>query len=288
MRHQSEKRCPMCGETKTAESFYKNVRDGLSPYCKPCSADRKRKGNKTKAEIDLSVYPSKDTKVCSVCKIEKDLSFFNKRVRPGCKDTYRTCCKDCQAATFKKWALRTSGKRKQSSNCREDFLKKKHAIRYPEEGMKLCSSCGQVKPDKDFGHRFIVGGPCKICRSEKERDSYAKNKEARLAYARKYREANIERARENALRGQKKRYRLMKAAREEGRVTKTQKFELVAAYGYKCMCCGATESITFDHIVPISKGGKDVIENIQLLCGSCNSSKASRVIDYRPDRRYAA
>jgi len=34
--------------------------------------------------------------------------------------------------------------------------------------------------------------------------------------------------------------------------------------------------------VPLIKGGSDSIDNLQPLCGYCNSSKGTRVIDYRP------
>ena len=46
-----------------------------------------------------------------------------------------------------------------------------------------------------------------------------------------------------------------------------------------CKYCGAKERIEADHIVPLSKGGKNDISNIQPLCRSCNARKSAR-LDY--------
>lgn len=49
--------------------------------------------------------------------------------------------------------------------------------------------------------------------------------------------------------------------------------------GNKCAHCGTTEKkLTVDHIVPLNKNGTNFIDNIQPLCGSCNSSKGARFI----------
>lgn len=46
----------------------------------------------------------------------------------------------------------------------------------------------------------------------------------------------------------------------------------VLSIGY-CLFCGSEESLTIDHIKPVSKGGSDNIENLQCLCWDCNSKK---------------
>lgn len=44
----------------------------------------------------------------------------------------------------------------------------------------------------------------------------------------------------------------------------------------ECIYCGATENITFDHLIPTSEGGPDIISNQVPACQSCNSSKGAR------------
>jgi 5-methylcytosine-specific restriction endonuclease McrA len=52
-------------------------------------------------------------------------------------------------------------------------------------------------------------------------------------------------------------------------------------YGNECLGCGTTESISIDHVIPISKGGPNTIDNIQPLCRSCNTRKFTWIIDFR-------
>ena len=65
---------------------------------------------------------------------------------------------------------------------------------------------------------------------------------------------------------------------------------LKAQYNWTCPACGKIEpeiKLTEDHVIPLSKGGSDNIENIQPLCVSCNSKKHTKVIRYDCERSLA-
>jgi 5-methylcytosine-specific restriction endonuclease McrA len=62
----------------------------------------------------------------------------------------------------------------------------------------------------------------------------------------------------------------------DGAHTKQQWECLKALFSYRCVCCGLQEpeiKLTEDHVIPLSLGGSDKIDNIQPLCMPCNSHK---------------
>jgi 5-methylcytosine-specific restriction endonuclease McrA len=54
-------------------------------------------------------------------------------------------------------------------------------------------------------------------------------------------------------------------------------------YNFTCPCCRLVEpqiKLSIDHIVPLSRGGSNYIENIQPLCYKCNNKKHTKTIKY--------
>lgn len=57
----------------------------------------------------------------------------------------------------------------------------------------------------------------------------------------------------------------------------------------KCACCGCkltTKTLTVEHIIPISRGGKNDMENLTALCETCNKDKSNLL--YLPRSFYMA
>ncbi len=62
-------------------------------------------------------------------------------------------------------------------------------------------------------------------------------------------------------------------------IPQSVKVQVAARDGARCVRCGSTENIQFDHLIPFSRGGSSTDpNNIQLLCGRCNRLKSNRYI----------
>lgn len=53
------------------------------------------------------------------------------------------------------------------------------------------------------------------------------------------------------------------------------RYTILERDGGKCCLCGSKERLHVDHIVPYSKGGETVIENLRTLCADCNIGKGA-------------
>lgn len=63
-------------------------------------------------------------------------------------------------------------------------------------------------------------------------------------------------------------------------MTKELRRQIIRRDKFTCQNCGKympnEVGLHVDHIIPISKGGKTVPSNLQVLCSKCNGSKSNK------------
>ncbi len=68
---------------------------------------------------------------------------------------------------------------------------------------------------------------------------------------------------------------------ERAKMTDSLRYNVLKRDGFKCRICGATSDdgikLHVDHIIPVSKGGRTIISNLQTLCERCNIGKSNKM-----------
>lgn len=71
------------------------------------------------------------------------------------------------------------------------------------------------------------------------------------------------------------------AKNQRSLMTQELRHRIMAHDHYTCQMCGKympdEVGLHVDHIIPVSKGGKTVESNLQVLCSKCNLRKGNRV-----------
>lgn len=63
-------------------------------------------------------------------------------------------------------------------------------------------------------------------------------------------------------------------------VSKSKRRFIYYLYDNQCLICGANTDLSLDHITPRVLGGTSELENLAVLCSSCNSEKAGNGIEF--------
>jgi hypothetical protein len=105
---------------------------------------------------------------------------------------------------------------------------------------------------------------------------HASNKNKASDYGKMWRQLNPDKRQD-----MHRRRRATKFGAAGDHYTASQFQDLCSQFDNICLKCGQSKNLTADHVVPLSKGGSDSIDNIQPLCGICNSEKGTKTIDYR-------
>lgn len=197
------------------------------------------------------------TKKCGVCGEVKSVSEFYWH---NADNTYRYLCKKCS---------KESVKESRERNWKEpEFPHKSKIWRKQNPDFKP-----QPKPRKREEPKFPHKS--KIWR-EAHPEFKPKTSTEQVA---EWRKNNPEKfSKKRLVEKQRRRARI---AGGGGSFTAAEWTSLCEQYGNKCLCCGEAKKLTADHVIPIVKGGTSNIDNIQPLCGSCNSRKGTSEIDFR-------
>lgn len=271
------KTCTKCGKAKALSSFHadRSKPDGRRPVCKACRQSPSAKERKSLLAHGL--------KKCRTCQ------------RPvPMERLYRMQCPDCRLSreTLERKALLAKGK-KRCPHCNEiksldAFQKRPSRSGQPQS---WCSSCKRV-----LNHGYRANNREKLNtdrrryyrghhNQELQRARNQRNGQQRklAAKTRAYYWAHVEQCRQKS----KAKQRPYTAARRaklhqaEGTFTKQDLKKLYEEQEGKCFYCGDALDGAYhvDHVIPISRGGSNNLDNLQLLCQCCNLSKHDKTHD---------
>ena len=176
---------------------------------------------------------------------------------------------------------------------------------------KTCTKCGENKALDDFHKRKDscdgFAHECKRCNSNRNRKWYENNQELAISRAKELRlknpEIDRERSRKWAARNRERAklrarswaknnpdrramHHQSRRTRKRGNgVFKILEKEIRRLRHSPCAACGTKSNVCLDHIIPINRGGRHSIGNLQSLCQPCNSSKQDKfMVEWRRQR----
>lgn len=115
--------------------------------------------------------------------------------------------------------------------------------------MRTCTKCSVSKAEDEFAKNGkYLRNTCLACRNQKNKESYYRHKERRLAEVKRYYQENREQKLEYAKKWARENKHRHRQYGRNG--TLRLRRDVFTAYGGKCECCGIDEEmfLTIDHI----------------------------------------
>lgn len=269
------KQCSMCQEWKPTDAYYIKIKKTgrLMSWCKACHRLRTTEWQETHKDRVREV--AKNWRAANPEKANATTARYRERHPDRTKESQR-------ASDAKRKERKVVYRQETAAHIKEhnaEYRQKNHAtIRaqdaiYREQNQTaLRERSAQWRKEHPERVKEIVGA------------AYLKNRDKKLAYSKRRRQthAGYYLARRHV--------RIARIAGNGGEHTHEEWEALKVKYAYRCLRCGKQEpdiQLTRDHVVPVTSGGSNAIDNIQPLCLPCNSWKRAQTIDYRKEPFHA-
>lgn len=177
-------------------------------------------------------------KNCPKCGKEKTLEMFFASLTS--KDRRQSYCKECKKELQKTPSSRASKKKY------KDKFRKPAIPKLSKEEIRSRKNACQAMYEKSDSAKIV-------------KEKYYKSEKFKLS--------NLNRA--------NKRRSMVNS---ENSLTVSDWKNILSEYNHSCVYCGSKKRLTQDHIVPVSKGGTHVKDNVVPACQSCNSSKNNKTL----------
>ena len=148
-------------------------------------------------------------------------------------------------------------------------------------GACFCVQCEQTHPLSAFYKGSVYPKRkkpiCADCERAKVRLYYKQNTKNERARVAKYKKTDRGRQ-SNRSYGHRRRVKVASGVTGYSAITIDQWLKLVEVSKSKCYWCGKKCKPTRDHVIPVSRGGLDTIQNVVVACMACNTSKSAKIL----------
>lgn len=241
------KRCSKCGEERDVSEFHRSKRGagGRASQCKHCDREYQRSLRGRYRDREVSTSP----KACSRCKETKEATEFNRdrSSKDGLSGECRKCASD-----------RARAKRNDPT-----FREAKNEWR---------RQWRKENPEKN---------------RQANRDYYLRNKERLTALNKANKERHKREDPEGWAYANRSYVHRYKARRKAATIERVDYKNLLRVHGMVCHICGDSiterrgttpRALTFDHVIPLSRGGAHSEANIRPAHFFCNTSKHAKIL----------